>query len=441
MSSSIRYRCLGSALWLVVTMVTALAAADFEDQDYITREVCIVGGGSTGTYAAVQLQDQGHSVVVVEQKSRLGGHAETEYYPDGFINYGVAGVFGNQLTKNYLERLGTGKKVAPNPNNLGFGEAAALYLNAIKQYNFTSEGTYDLPQPVPEELLRPFGEFVQKNRLEGALPLIFTFASGVGNILETPLLYVLQNFGIAHINALLSGYITPKEGLADIYKKAAAAIGPSNILYQTLVVEARRSEDGGINLVVQSADGCQKMIKAKKLLITMPPTMKNMGPFDLDAKEKSLFRKWHWQNYYAAIVNDSGIPNDLQVSNLDPSQPNSLPVPPFQWSLEYMGVPGYLASKIIAGPDFTADEAKDLVVSDIRRMKGTYPIQDPEIVAFADHTPTSMKVSAEDVRNGFYTRLYALQGQKSTYYTGLSFCSDYSSLLWAYTEKIIAQMF
>ena len=43
----------------------------------IHRDVCVIGGGSAGTYSAVRLRDLGHSVVVLERSNRLGGHAET----------------------------------------------------------------------------------------------------------------------------------------------------------------------------------------------------------------------------------------------------------------------------------------------------------------------------------------------------------------------------
>ena len=43
----------------------------------ITRDVAVIGGGATGTYAAIRLRDLGRSVVVVETADRLGGHTHT----------------------------------------------------------------------------------------------------------------------------------------------------------------------------------------------------------------------------------------------------------------------------------------------------------------------------------------------------------------------------
>jgi heterodisulfide reductase subunit A-like polyferredoxin len=63
-----------SLLLLGAVLQLCLAKPPPTDETII-RDVCILGGGSTGTYAAVRLsQDLGKSVVVVEKTGRLGGH-------------------------------------------------------------------------------------------------------------------------------------------------------------------------------------------------------------------------------------------------------------------------------------------------------------------------------------------------------------------------------
>ena len=58
-----------SALWGLLAYLAAKAKAQGIT---ISRDVVIIGGGATGTYAAVRLQqDMGKSVVVIEQTDRL----------------------------------------------------------------------------------------------------------------------------------------------------------------------------------------------------------------------------------------------------------------------------------------------------------------------------------------------------------------------------------
>ncbi|KAI2914919.1 hypothetical protein CBS147320_10121 [Aspergillus niger] len=417
--------------------------------------------GLNGTYSAIQLKDAGKHVVVIEPNNRLGGHAATLYLPDGnYVDYGVEGVFNNELSRNYFLRLGvdwkpllplnkrtdfvdfsTGERVNPAAGILQALVSTFLYRSSIKHWTFLTRGVYDLPDPVPEELLRPFREFIEEHSLEAALQLVFLFSQNVGNLLDMPTLYAIQNFGVPHVDALIHGYITPKNGMYELYRQAREILG-SGVLFQTNVIATNRS-DSGVEVTVQHANGTRQLIKARNLLITFPPLIKKLQGFDLDETETELFQKWFWRTYYVAVVNNTGIPDKLWVTNTDPTNGlGYLPRTPFDFLLQYMGAPGYSTSKLVGDMNFTEEDARDLLAADFARMKakGTYPIHDPQIVVFGDSSPETLMVSPEDIRNGFYRKLYALQGRRSTYFTGLTFCSDFSSLIWAYTETVLESM-
>ncbi|KAF7596497.1 hypothetical protein BBP40_001369 [Aspergillus hancockii] len=450
-------------LTAIITNAPSAAEEDFTTDSTITRDVCIIGGGATGTYAAIRLRDMGKSVVVVERNGHLGGHTETLYVEGGrYVDYGVQGAFSNNVSRSFFQRLGvpwkallpgslmnryvdfkTGKTVHPPPRILDTAVGLLLYRRALQQYDFFQDGAFNLPDPVPEELLRPFGEFVEKYNIQGALNLIHSFAHGVGDLLATPAIYVIQLFGIPHIDIFLQGgYITPQNGMSELYRNAAAILDP-DILYNTTAVKTTRT-DTETQLIVQSTTGTKHLIKAKRLLIAIPPIPSNLEPLDPDPTETSLFSKIFWKTYYVAAVKNTGIPNNLNVMNLDPAQrPGNLPREPFQWGLQDMGPPNHLASKLVANASFTEAEAKSLILADLWRMNaaGTFRIKDPVIAVFGDHTPTTLMVGVEDIRGGYYRRLYELQGRRGTFYTGYMFCSDYSGLLWGYTAGIVDRMF
>src|SRR5262245_50148167 len=99
-----------------------LRAASGDDGRPIIRDVCVIGGGSAGTYAAVRLRDMGKSVVVVERKGRLGGHAETFHDPATGIpvDIGVIVFEPEDLVRQYFARF----NVPLVPANFAGGETA-----------------------------------------------------------------------------------------------------------------------------------------------------------------------------------------------------------------------------------------------------------------------------------------------------------------------------
>jgi heterodisulfide reductase subunit A-like polyferredoxin len=59
----------GAALVLGAVYCTALPTT----REWIEKDVCIIGGGASGTYAAVRLQQMGVDVALIEKEAKLGG--------------------------------------------------------------------------------------------------------------------------------------------------------------------------------------------------------------------------------------------------------------------------------------------------------------------------------------------------------------------------------
>lgn len=60
-----------------------------------------------------------------------------------------------------------------------------------------------------------------------------------------------------------------------------------------------------------------------------------------------------------------------------------------------------------------------------------------EIVAFADHTTVRYNQCVEQQEDGYMQQLYALQGHRSTWYTGSLWSPDFSSSVWAFTDTVL----
>ncbi|KAM0329403.1 hypothetical protein ACHAQA_004710 [Verticillium albo-atrum] len=419
-------------------------------------DVLIIGGGATGTYAATRLRDQGKTVAVIESCNKLGGHVDTFYDPatGAPIDYGVQAYIVNNQTQQFFGRFdvalnATGQSpfpttvvdfktglVVPNataPDITQLLVPLVAYLTAVAPYTGLAQGYYDITQPVPEALLQPFGQFVAENNLSDVLQLVWQFAHGVGNLLETPTLYVLQNFGLPHILGLQSGFAYAPAGNQQLYDRAAAFLG-RDVLFSSRVVSSKRTASG-VTAVVQTPKG-KKTIRAKKLLITIPPTRRNLAPFDLDRDERAVFGRFQDIPYHVGVVRGSSLPTPANFYNVDlTAAPAFLPTTPFVFRLETVGVPGYQTVKVIGEANNAKARALALEAAATVGTAVSGSAGKPELAAWGQHRDLQLHVSTEDVKAGFYGRLYGLQGKRSTFYTGNAWASDYSPLLWAYTEE------
>jgi hypothetical protein len=460
----------GNAAKLIVASLVGLAAslphsstnvANYKPEDIITRDVCIIGGGSTGTYSAVRLGDFNKSVVVVEMKGRLGGHTETYIDPATQIpiDYGVEIFHNLSIVTDYFARFNiplttdifpslpqqwvdfrTGKLVTgyEEANATALEEALTAYTAQLLKYPGLNTGFY-LPDPVPEDLLMPFGDFVKKYSLEAAVYTIFQLSQSMGNIYNTPTLYVMKVIGLDLLRNLESGFLTTAHhDNSELYQKAQAALSTDLLLNSTVIVMDRDDVGGGVKIEVDTPAG-RKLIQAKKLLITIPPKLDNLYGFDLSDTERDLFGQFSNVGFWTALLRHDGVSDDLAINNIGADQPYNLPVLPGIFAIEPTGVPGLHSVKYGAPHTLSNEDVQDAILASIDRLgdAGTDPTTTPEFAVFSSHTPYGLTVDSDAIKAGFYTKLYALQGQRSTFYTGAAWNAHDSSMLWVFTEQLL----
>jgi hypothetical protein len=269
----------------VLSIPSKYPSSAFSPNDIITRDVAIIGGGSSGTHAAISLKDASKSLVVIEVKGRLGGHTET--YTDPVTgraqDYGVL-VFHNESTVlDYFARfdiplaipefatnranydLSTGLEVnisAPSPEALGAG--LQTYGAFLAQYPELNSGMF-LPDPVPEDLTMPFGDFVVKYGIEAIVQTLYSTNQGTGDILSMPVLEQARVNGLGLVAQLAANGLisTAQRNNSELYGKAQVELlDADSLLLSSEVVNSVRHDDG-VELVVETPDGV-KLICAKK---------------------------------------------------------------------------------------------------------------------------------------------------------------------------------
>ena len=205
-------------------------AVEWSPNDILVRDVAIIGGGATGTYAAIRLGELGKSVVLIESKDRLGGHTETYTDPTTKTNIelGVLEYHDIDIVKNFFGRFNislikvSGLGGAPGPTDFvdfrtgtlvpGYTPsdptmAMGIYASQVAQYPYLETG-FDLPNPVPSDLLLTFSDFITKYGISAAANIIFNFNQGNGDFLKLPTIYVMKLLTLSVLQGIQTGFLT-----------------------------------------------------------------------------------------------------------------------------------------------------------------------------------------------------------------------------------------
>jgi hypothetical protein len=62
------------------------------------------------------------------------------------------------------------------------------------------------------------------------------------------------------------------------------------------------------------------------------------------------------------------------------------------------------------------------------------------IQSWSNHGAMDMRTTAENLKAGYIQNQYALQGYRSTYWTGAAFSSQLSTYLWAYNIEYLVPL-
>ncbi|KAA8645011.1 hypothetical protein EYZ11_008108 [Aspergillus tanneri] len=426
----------------------------YNREDVITRDIVVIGGGASGTYAAINLRRLGQRVVLVEKEALLGGHTRTYTNPatGNTIDYGAQAFWNTSVTRDYLAYLDvpvtqyTGVQLTDMYADFQTGEQVIVhssrdftaYIEQLRKYPYLKY-SWDLPYPVPPDLLSPFSEFVAKYNLNDIGYNIYYGSQGLSNILDQPTVNVFKEFHESLTDAVKGGNVKGHPNNGEIYTKALAYLG-KDILFSSRVIAAYRPESStGVKLVVQTPSAC-KLILASKLLVSIPPLLDNMEPFDLTKRESNLFSRWEYSAYYVMLVSNTGLPSGYRFRNANAWTTSNIPELPAPYQVTETNVPGIF--RVWYGSPYPLEEAvvKADVTSIIRRLQSLMHANAttvPRFLAFNSHTPFELVVQSEEISKYFYRDLNALQGYRNTWYTGAAVSSYNSATVWNFTAALL----
>lgn len=385
-------------------------------------------------------------------------------YKDAFdfpkrMNVSVGGSMPVTANENHYVDPKTGKPISGWVPPAGDAMIAAMWrwLEVLEKYeDMILPGYFNFPAPdkIPEDLLMPFVDLVEKYDLAAAVPLIWeSTAQGLGDTMNVPAIWVMQASGVPLVRSMLGlvPAVVPDSGrLYDLYENVAKFLG-GDVLYSSTVVSADRQngKNKGVSLRVKGPDGKFTCVKAKRLLLAIEPDAANMAPFKLDRAEADVLGRFQFPTVYAAIIQHPSLQPGHAYAAREPG-PESLaykafPAAPQFGRIDYIGGTEDLFSVTAVGTQADTTESIQALLQrtvDDMIASGVLPEAAGNITfkAFANHGHMHAHVSADELRSGFIQKLNALQGRRNTYYTGAAFSAGFSVVLWEYNKVLLPEL-
>lgn len=452
--------CIASAAGALAASVHTGGQFDssaYAPKDVVEREFAIIGGGAAGTYAAISLADQNKTFTLVEVADRLGGHTRTFNDPatGATVDFGVQIHLDCPIVRDFFARLRTPLanvelKDFGIPQYYDFSKQVALsnytpgsvqpdYVAALNKYPYL-ENLIDLPDYVPADLLLTWPEFAKKHNLSsGSTVAGLSWPATPGNPLDTTALAIFNDGNHVELNEFGGAAVhSANNDNSEIYINALAEL-KSHVFLKSSIVAARRglTRSSGVQLVANTPSG-KRLIKAKQLIIAMPPVLDNTKYFGLDQKEQAILSKLSGKHYYGGVVNNTGLKDGVAYTNAGAHTPYHV-----------ASLPGVVEIAPSASPDYsfywyntiqaqTQAEIEGAARSTIKWLQAQNNVKtlEPNFVDFQDFSPFHLSPPTKNIADGWYGKMKGLQGHRNTWYIGSLFVVG-STQVWNSTHNML----
>lgn len=402
----------------------------------------IVGAGPAGLMAAEALRDKGYtSITILERSDRAGGKCYSVEYEGRSCELG-AGIVADSsrvirdLAKKYnvpmktvdfsarlYLDIETGKPIKKTAMQMAqlMIEVARYYFLAMKYRAIAKPGFKN----VSKDLSAPFTVFAKQNKIENLSAEFANYFTGFGYgfMDEVPAAYVLKYYPWDIVFAYLKRtFFKFPEGIQGLWNAVAKS---HHVKFGVNVTKITRGDE----ITVATNEETFTFDK----LIVAAPLDESLRYLDAGEEARSLFRRIRHYDYrtYACLL--EGFP---KVTGYIPANLFSSRIgEPVFWYQRYSDSNLYTFYSF--GDWKMADEeALERIRAVVEQQGGSL-----EKLEMASHWKFFPHIGPEDMRDGYFNKLEALQGKQNTYYVGelLNFSTVTHSA--SYSKDLIERFF
>ncbi len=402
----------------------------------------IVGAGPAGLTAAETLRDLGYTnVTLLERAPQAGGKCHSIQYEGRTYELGAGVIsdssrFVRELAKKYgiqtqlvdfSARLcldaDNGKALKHSPAELSRLAVEILrYYRLARRYRKILEPGFS---QIPPELCVPFDIYAKEQRIELLAEEFAKYFTGFGYGFfdEVPAAYVFKYYPWDVVFAYFKQtFFKFPGGIQGLWGAVAKA---HDVAYGVNIQKVERGQE-----ITVTTD---KGVHTFDAFILTSPLDESLRYLDAGEEERALFRKIRYYDYrtYGCILKNfpkltGYVPHNLYSTRLGR---------PVFWYQRYSDTDLYTfyAFGDWKMPD---EEVLNHIRQTVEQLGGTL-----EKSLATEHWKYFPHINTEDMRDGYYDKLEALQGQRRTYYAGelLNFSSVAHSA--DYAKKLVERFF
>lgn len=410
-----------------------------------TSRIAIIGAGAAGLVAAETFKEMGYqNVSLLEKELRAGGKCSSYHHEGKIYELGAGLIAGNNriicdLTHKYniplakvdsytdnLYSLETGGKIDNIfnlPEKVSFlWQLLLKYRRLCHRYESLKKTGYDLSD---DSLCNNFRDWAKEKNI----PLLsknferYFTGFGYGYWEEIPAAYVLKYIDWETIKSFLRGhfYVFP----TSIQSLWEAVATQHEVQYNSYIKQINRVGD----ICIETNTGTNQY----DYLLISSPLDEALHFLDASEEEQFLFSRILYNDYqcYAFSIEDFPDDTGFLPEYFDPAQRNQ----PLFWYKRFSDSDFYTFYVLGDGETSQAQIQRN-IEKVIQRFGGS-------IKGF--HTCRKWKYfprfSPEGMKNGFYSRIENLQGNRNTYFIGELPSHSTVELTASYAKQLVEQFF
>lgn len=413
-----------------------------------TSKIAIIGGGISGLVIAEQLRAKGyHEITLYEKNHTLGGKIHSVQYAGKSYELGtIFGLPSQERLKALMKRLGIkgdGPKLSRVNYSANGEKTIQLPKSLLSDFRVEMERLPDVLagytalnapriQYVEPPLMLPFSQWCDYHEFSVLKKVIIHYYTifGLGELSQIPALFVLRVLNYDNLMTFMEmpDFVTWKGGAITLVQKLGQTVKDIRLGQAATDLKLLENQQWQLTTAYESTLYDQVIIAAPL------DEVSHFACFDSTLREMLNQIKVESFNVYAICAENIPSGVGCLLDNLKPERRGHITLFDTRW--EVTSKEALVIAYAYDAPDGNPQTTTRLVMEDLEALG----VCEPRIYQMKRwrHSP---HVDSDQLQNGFFQRIEALQGKNGLFYAGECLSSLSLENCIRFSESLVSDFF